>query len=254
MKTLVAKQLDVTAGDRLLVENLNLTLEAGSFVAVLGCNGAGKTSTLHVLAGLAPPAGGQVLMNGMDISQRKRRQVARELGVLMQEYEDPFPATVMETALVGRHPHLDFWQWEGPSDVRLAQDALSLVGLEGLQDRDLDTLSGGERRRLAMATLLVQDPLILLLDEPVSHLDPSYQLAMMRLLRQRADQHACVVASLHDVNAAARFCDQSLLLFGDGRWLYGPTASVLTEKNLGELYGLPMRAVQFESRQIFVDA
>jgi len=254
MTTLIAKQVDVTAGDRLLVKNLDLALSAGSFVAVLGCNGAGKTSTLHVLAGLAAPAAGSVQMDGVDISRRPRREVARELGVLMQDYEDPFPATVLETALIGRHPHLDFWQWEGSSDHRLAREALSRVGLDGMQSRDLDTLSGGERRRLAMATLLVQDPAMMLLDEPVSHLDPNHQLAMMKLLRQRADQDACVVASLHDVNAAARFCDQCLLLFGDGRWMSGATASVLTEDALSELYGLRMRALDFESRQVFVDA
>ncbi len=254
MTTLTARQIDVTAGDRLLVKDLNLTLTAGSFVAVLGCNGAGKTSTLHVLAGLSAPAAGLVQMDGVDMSRRPRRQLARELGVLLQDYEDPFPATVLETALIGRHPHLDFWQWEGPSDHQMAREALGRVGLDGMQTRDLETLSGGERRRLAMATLLVQDPGIMLLDEPVSHLDPNHQLEMMKLLRRRADQDACVVASLHDVNAAARFCDQCLLLFGDGRWLSGATASVLTEETLSELYGLRIRALEFESRPIFVDA
>lgn len=254
MTNLAAREITVTAGDRLLVEALDLSVGPGDFVAILGRNGAGKTTTLHTLAGLAAPAGGEVQIDGMALNRQPRREIARRIGLLMQDDEDVFPATVMETALIGRHPHLDFWQWEGPEDKRIAEQALRRVGLENTEARTLDTLSGGERRRLALATLLVQDPSVALLDEPTSHLDPQYQLGVMQILRERADQGRCVVACLHDLNAAARFCDQCLLLFGDGRWLLGTTADVLNEQNLGELYGLPMRALETGSRRIFFDA
>lgn len=254
MTNLAACEITVTAGDRLLVEALDLSVGPGDFVAILGRNGAGKTTTLHTLAGLAAPAGGEVQIDGMALNRQPRREIARRIGLLMQDDEDVFPATVMETALIGRHPHLDFWQWEGPEDKRIAEQALRRVGLENTEARTLDTLSGGERRRLALATLLVQDPSVALLDEPTSHLDPQYQLGVMQILRERADQGRCVVACLHDLNAAARFCDQCLLLFGDGRWLLGTTADVLNEQNLGELYGLPMRALETGSRRIFFDA
>lgn len=254
MTNLAAREITVTAGDRLLVEALDLSVGPGDFVAILGRNGAGKTTTLHTLAGLAAPAGGEVQIDGMALNRQPRREIARRIGLLMQDDEDVFPATVMETALIGRHPHLDFWQWEGPEDKRIAEQALRRVGLENIEARTLDTLSGGERRRLALATLLVQDPSVALLDEPTSHLDPQYQLGVMQILRERADQGRCVVACLHDLNAAARFCDQCLLLFGDGRWLLGTTADVLNEQNLGELYGLPMRALETGSRRIFFDA
>jgi len=254
MTNLAAREITVTAGDRLLVEALDLSVGPGDFVAILGRNGAGKTTTLHTLAGLAAPAGGELQIDGMALNRQPRREIARRIGLLMQDDEDVFPATVMETALIGRHPHLDFWQWEGPEDKRIAEQALRRVGLDNTQARTLDTLSGGERRRLALATLLVQDPSVALLDEPTSHLDPQYQLGVMQILRERADQGRCVVACLHDLNAAARFCDQCLLLFGDGRWLLGTTADVLNEQNLGELYGLPMRALETGSRRIFFDA
>ncbi len=254
MTNLTAREITVTAGDRLLVEALDLSVGPGDFVAILGRNGAGKTTTLHTLAGLAAPAGGELQIDGMALNRQPRREIARRIGLLMQDDEDVFPATVMETALIGRHPHLDFWQWEGPEDKRIAEQALRRVGLDNTQARTLDTLSGGERRRLALATLLVQDPSVALLDEPTSHLDPQYQLGVMQILRERADQGRCVVACLHDLNAAARFCDQCLLLFGDGRWLLGTTADVLNEQNLGELYGLPMRALETGSRRIFFDA
>ncbi|MGB5621766.1 MAG: ABC transporter ATP-binding protein [Gammaproteobacteria bacterium] len=254
MTHLAACEITVTAGDRLLVEALDLSVGPGDFVAILGRNGAGKTTTLLTLAGLAAPDAGEVQLDGVALNRQPRREIARRIGLLMQDDEDVFPATVMETALIGRHPHLDFWQWEGPEDKRIAQRALRRVGLENTEARTLDTLSGGERRRLALATLLVQDPAVALLDEPTSHLDPQYQLGVMQILRERADQGRCVVACLHDLNAAARFCDQCLLLFGDGRWLLGTTAEVLNEQNLGELYGLPMRALETGSRRIFFDA
>jgi len=254
MTHLSAREITVTAGERLLVEALDLSVGPGDFVAILGRNGAGKTTTLHTLAGLAAPADGEVHLDGMVLNRQRRRDVARRIGLLMQDDEDVFPATVMETALIGRHPHLDFWQWEGPEDRRIAEQALRRVGLGDTQARALDTLSGGERRRLALATLLVQDPAVALLDEPTSHLDPQYQLGVMHILRERADQGRCVVACLHDLNAAARFCDQCLLLFGDGRWLLGATAEVLNEANLGELYGLPIRMLETGSRRIFFDA
>ncbi len=254
MTHLAAREITVTAGDRLLVEALDLSVGPGDFVAILGRNGAGKTTTLHTLAGLAAPDAGEVQIDGVALNRQPRRETARRIGLLMQDDEDVFPATVMETALIGRHPHLDFWQWEGPEDKRIAEQALRRVGLDHTQTRALDTLSGGERRRLALATLLVQDPSVALLDEPTSHLDPQYQLGVMQILRERADQGHCVVACLHDLNAAARFCDRCLLLFGDGRWLLGTTAEVLNEQNLGELYGLPMRTLETGSRRIFFDA
>jgi iron complex transport system ATP-binding protein len=121
-----------------------------------------------------------------------------------------------------------------------------------LAQRDVLTLSGGERRRLAIAQVLTQQPDIYLLDEPTNHLDPQHQLDAMRVFRQAADNGAAVMASLHDVNLAVRFADRCLLLFGDGRWELGPSTEVLVETRLSELFATPMEAVSWRSHTLFV--
>ncbi len=235
-KLLECKNLDVVVAGRCLVKRLNLPLYSGQMTCLLGENGTGKTSTLHTLAGLLPHASGQVLVADQPLEQWKRRDLARNLGLLMQDNEDAFPTTVLETALIGRHPHLGLFSWESRQDVLLAENALAELDLAGLQTRQVDTLSGGERRRLAIATLWIQDPDILLLDEPINHLDPRHQLQILRQLRQLADQGKTVLASLHDINLAKRFFDQALLLSGDGTWQSGLSKEVLVASNLQQVF------------------
>jgi iron complex transport system ATP-binding protein len=249
---LETRGLTVIAGRRRLVAGLDLALEPGEALAVLGPNGVGKTLTLQTLAGLRKPAGGQIFIGGRPLEAWPRRALARRLGLLPQGTEDPFPATVMEEALIGRHPHLGFWQWESPDDLAIARQALSDVDLAGLEERLLDTLSGGERRRLAVATLLVQNPQVWLVDEPTNHLDPQHRLGVMRLLSARAGDGRAVVVTLHDVNLAAGWCQRCLLLFGDGSWELGPGAEVLTEEAVSRLYRMPVRRVEFEGRGLFL--
>lgn len=244
--------LTIAAGARTLVSELALAIRAGEFVCVLGENGAGKTLTLHTLAGLRPPEAGRVLLDGRALADWPRRDRARRIGLLTQSTEDPFPVSVLEAVLVGRHPHLEFWQWEGPADHDVARAALAACGLAGFETRTVDTLSGGERRRVALASVLAQDPAVLLLDEPQNHLDPHHQLDVLRLLRARADAGGIVVATLHDATLAARYADRVLLLYGDGRWRYGAPDAVLTEESLSALYRMPMREYVVGERRLFV--
>ena len=250
--SLACKNLTLAAGNRVLVSDLNLTLQQGRFVGVLGRNGAGKTTALHVLAGLQEADSGSVSLDDRSIRDWPRREIALRLGLLMQNYEDPFSSTVIETTLIGRHPHLGFWQWETEDDVKIAHEAIDRMKLNGLEQRQIDTLSGGERRRLALATVLAQDPDIFLLDEPANHLDPQHVRDVMALFRAHADSGRAVIASLHDVNAAERYCDRCLLLFGDGRWLEGATNEILNEDNLQDLYGIHVQQLEWEDRRIFV--
>lgn len=246
--------LAVRVGNRELVRDLSLQFGPGEFVAVLGRNGCGKTLTLHTLAGLRAPATGAVNIDGIPLLQQPRRAVARRLGLLAQDVEDGFAASVMETVLIGRHPHLDFWQWETAQDERLARDALAAVDLGDFAGRRADTLSGGEQRRLAVAALLAQQPGIFLVDEPTNHLDPHHQLAVLKLFRALADAGNTVIATLHDPTLAARFADRVVLLFGDGRWHCGPVSESLSESALSDLYLTPMTEVRTADRRIFVPA
>jgi iron complex transport system ATP-binding protein len=242
----------VSVPGRLLVDALSLELQRGELIAVLGQNGAGKTLSLLTLAGLRDADTGTVRIGANDIQSSPRATVARQLALLPQDVEDIFPATVIDTVLIGRHPHIGKLRWESAEDYAIANRALDTMGLADLAQRDVLTLSGGERRRLSIAQVLTQQPEIYLLDEPTNHLDPQHQLDAMRIFRAAADDGAGVIATLHDINLAVRFADRCLLLFGDGQWELGPSAEVLSEERLSELFATPMESVVWRDHNLFV--
>jgi iron complex transport system ATP-binding protein len=248
---LVADGLRVTAGARLLVEDLRLPVRAGQFIAVLGRNGSGKSLTLATLAGLLAPAAGRVELTGSAFAQHSRRDIARQLAYLPQDREDAFTTSVLENVLIARHPHLRLWQRTGAQDEALARTALQQVGLAGFEARSIATLSGGEQRRAAIAGLLAQQARIYLLDEPTNHLDPNHQLQILELFRARCAAGAAVIATLHDPTLAARYADCTLLLAGDGRWRYGDSAATLGVDSLSELYGVRMLEIDGAGRRVF---
>lgn len=244
--------LRVEVAGRTLVNDLNISVRRGELIAVLGQNGSGKTLTLHTLAGLRPARHGTVSLLEQNVAVAPRQTIARHMALLPQHVDDIFPATVLDTALIGRHPHIGRMSWESPEDFSIAQAALAAVDLDGLSARDVLTLSGGERRRVAIAQVLTQAPDLYLLDEPTNHLDPQHQLDALRLFREQADQGAAVIASLHDVNLAVRYADRCLLLYGDGRWDMGDTGEILKAERLSELYATPMEAVPWRECELFV--
>lgn len=252
--SLACRNLGVAVPGRALVDELDLSLERSSFLAILGQNGAGKSLTLHTLAGLRAPAAGEILLGGEPLAGFRRRDVATRLALLTQYDDDAFPASVFDTALAGRHPHVPRLQWESAADRAITERSLGLVDLLPLARRDVATLSGGERRRLAIAQVLTQTPQVYLLDEPTNHLDPQHQLDVLDVFLEQTCRGATVLASLHDVNLAARYAHDCLLLFGDGRWSLGPTREVLTATLLTELYATPMEAVDWRDGRLFVAA
>ena len=244
----------MSVGARRLVTELSLEFRPGEFIAILGRNGSGKTLTLHTLAGLRRPQAGEVHLDGMAMAGLSRRAVALRLGLLAQDVEESFVMTALEAVLVGRHPHLELWQWESAADDRIARAALTAVDLEDFAERRTDTLSGGELRRVAVASLLAQEPAVFLLDEPSNHLDPAHLLGILGLFRELCSAGKTVIATLHDPTIAARYADKALLLFGDGRWAAGPSQELLTAQTLSELYQSQMLELQKDGRRIFVSA
>jgi iron complex transport system ATP-binding protein len=249
---LSAHGLTIRAGHRQLVKDLEVAFHPGELTAILGRNGSGKTLTLHALAGLAAPAAGAVLLNGKPTRRLGRRDVARRLGILMQDREEGLPTTVLESVLIGRHPHLRPLQWETDTDRRIARGCLERLDLGAFAERSLETLSGGERQRVAVAALLAQDPGVFLLDEPTNHLDPHLQIAVLELFRELARDGRTIIATLHDPTLAARFADRALLLHGDGRWCAGPAAETLTAESLSEIYLTPMVELRANGRRAFL--
>ncbi len=250
---LQARGLTVRIADKCVCQDFDLTLQPDMCLGLLGGNGVGKTTLLNTLAGLRAPDNGEILLDGLLLRTLPRRHIAQRLGLLMQHQEDSLPASVLETALIGRHPHIDFWRWESHADVNIARRALKTVGLDGLEQRAQTRLSGGERRRLAIATILTQDPRVFLLDEPANQLDLHHQLTLLEhfaaLVR---DQSRALIMALHDVNMAARYCNHILMLFGNDEVLYGSTAEILTAENLSRLYHTPLTPVRWPGGTVYL--
>jgi iron complex transport system ATP-binding protein len=249
---LSTRTLQLRIGDRTLCQHLDLDVRAGECWGVLGKNGTGKTTLLHTLAGLRPAQGGEIRLQQTPLADLSRRDIARRLGLMPQDTSDAFPASVLETALIGRHPYLSRWQWESAADLQITRDALVGTGLGGMEDRQVSTLSGGERRRLALAALLVQAPPVMLLDEPANHLDLRHQHDMLGLLQVRAGAGHAVLMVLHDINHALRYCDHVLLLFADGTTCSGPTVDLLEPTLLSELYEYPVTQIRERDRRLFI--
>jgi iron complex transport system ATP-binding protein len=250
---LATRDLAVSIAGQQVIRGLNLELYPGQRLAILGRNGVGKTTLLHTLAGLRAPDTGELSLGGQTYAALGPRCAARLRGLLPQHQSDAFAASVLETVLIGRHPHVSRWDWESMADTQLAHQALAEVGLSGLAARSIQTLSGGERQRVALATLLVQQPRVYLLDEPLAHLDLNHQIAMLQLISQRTRvDHAALLMVLHDVNLAARFSDRVLLLHGEGKHEFGDTAELLDAARLSRLYGHPLRAIQDGGQRWFV--
>ena len=253
MTTLACQSLDVSIAGKAICSKLDLALSPGQLWGLLGPNGIGKTTLLKCLAGLSTPDTGTVLLENQAIDNLPRRTIARLLGMLQQHTVYVFDASVLETALTGRHPHLGYWEREGPEDKQKALDAIRTVDLEGFESRSVTGLSGGEARRLAFASLIVQEPAILLLDEPTNHLDMKHQVRLMNHVKKQVtgEQHSAMVA-LHDVNLAARYCSHILFLYGDGDWQAGAAGELLNLENLERLYQCPVESVQTSSGKRFL--
>ncbi|MDR5833147.1 ABC transporter ATP-binding protein [Caballeronia sp. LZ034LL] len=235
------------AGKRTLIDSLTQTFAPGEMWCIAGPNGAGKTTLIHVLAGLSAPDAGRVLLDGRALASWRAAQLARVRALMPQAIHDAFSASVLDTVLLNRFPYLTGWGWESADDRAAAHAALDALGLAPFATRDVLTLSGGERQRVALAAVLCQNAPLLLLDEPLAHLDLHHQIACLHALRAATGATAhpagfarTVVFSCHDLNLARRFATHALLLDGHGHACAGPVAEVLTPERASAAFGYPL--------------
>ncbi len=243
------ESLSVAFGPQQILRQVSLNIPARALVGVLGPNGSGKSTLLRALSGALAPTSGSITFDGRTLGSLSSTHLARRLAVVPQETHLAFDYSVMEMVLMGRYPHLGPFQFEGPADLLSAHAALAATGTDHLAERAFDTLSGGEKQRVDIASALAQlgegtdaaggEGRALLLDEPTASLDLRYQLEVASLLRRLHDRgDITIVLTTHDVQFAARVCSE-LVLLGNGRVIaQGPPAEVLTTSQIAVLYGI----------------
>lgn len=219
------------------LNGVTFAVQRGDMVAVIGPNGSGKSTLLKSLDGLVRPHRGAVAVYGDDLTRLRPRELARRVAVVPQTSAVEFDFTVEEVVMMGRTPHLGRLSWERSIDRQAVDEALRLASAEDLRKRSIRALSGGERQRVVLARALAQQPEILLLDEPTSHLDIALQVEILNSVRKlNRERRITVLAVIHDLNLAARFFDKFILLAQGQILASGVVDEVLTTENIRRAY------------------
>lgn len=225
-------------GRQALLYDISMQVQTGEMVGLLGPNGSGKTTLLRLLSGVLTPQQGNILLEGRDLRQWGRRGIAQRIAVVPQELHMPFAFTVVHMVSLGRIPFVNFLGSQNKHDAAIVQEAMEASGIAPLGQRVFNQLSGGERQRVMIAMALAQQPTLLLLDEPTSHLDIKYQIETLELVqRLNRERGVTVIAAMHDLNLAARYFPR-LLLFQRGIVADAGPAEVLEPGLLGRVYGI----------------
>ena len=236
-----AQGLGFSYGGAAVLERVDVTIAPGELVGLIGPNGAGKTTLVRLLAGVVRPHTGRVVLGARPLDAWARRERARTVALVPQDPHVEFPFTVLEIVLMGRAPHLSGLGFAGVADVARARAALARLGLDGLEGRRLDALSGGERQRVFLARALAQEPAVLLLDEPTTHLDLRHQGEILDVVREGVrERGVAALAVLHDLNLAAVSCDRLILLAAGRVVATGAPRDVLTRAAIEHAYATPV--------------
>ena len=227
--SMLANQLSFSYGDKNILNNLDFKFSASEIVGIIGPNGAGKSTIIKLLSKVLKPSYGFVSIDGNNISEMSRMDLAKQVAVVAQSAELPESFRVEEIVLMGRSPHIGFFSSEREKDYRIVEEVMERIDVLKFRTRRIATLSGGERQRVVLARALAQEPKYLLLDEPTNHLDLNYSVDLLRFLKQEAQNGLAVLIILHDLNLASRVCDR-ILVVEDGQLVgQGKTEEVISE-------------------------
>lgn len=234
--TITVERITWRANGKEILSDVSFVLSRGELLGVIGPNGAGKSTLLKCILRILKPSSGEVRIGGIPSSAMKSTQLARSLAFVPQTTEFTFPFTVIETVLMGRTPFAGRLRPEGTSDLNVCYGCLRAVGMDGFDKRTITSLSGGERQLVVIARALAQEADFLLLDEPTANLDIHHQLTIMRLMTRLAEEGKGVIAVLHDLSLALRYCTKLILLEGGRVRAYGAPAEVMREELIGEVF------------------
>lgn len=238
MNTLLkVKNLSGGYNKKIIIKDISFAIQRGDFLGIIGPNGSGKSTLLRLMSRVLIPQKGNIVFEDKDISEMKLKEFCRQTAFVPQDTLINFSFSVEEIVLMGRIPHLKRLQFESKRDFLIAQNALSLTDTLSLKEKQIDTLSAGERQRVIIAKALAQEPILLFLDEPTSHLDIGHQIQILDLLKKlNRERNLTIVMILHDLNLAAEFCNRIILL-NEGRiFKEGLPEEVLTYQNIETVY------------------
>lgn len=226
-----------------VLKDICLDIEGAQLVSIIGPNGVGKSTLIHCINKILEPNAGTVRIDGVDVSEYSIKQMAKIMGYVPYSSNDAFPLTVVETVLMGRHPHSG---WKSTDkDLEIVYDALKVLGIEDLAMRSFDELSAGQHQKVMLARGLVQEPKTLLLDEPTANLDIKHQMEVTRLLRELSRKKGITVIMIsHDLNIAAKYSDKMIMMHEGGIYAVGEPEEVMTDENIRSVYDVDSIVIQ----------
>lgn len=235
---LSADNLTAGYGKKNILNGLSLTLPAGKITALIGPNGCGKSTLLKCFSRLLTPASGTLYLGGEALSALPGRQLARKLALLPQQHSAPEGISVRELVGYGRSPWLNMWGRLGQQDKAAVERAMQETNITDFAEKRVSELSGGQRQRAFLAMVLAQDTPLMLLDEPTTYLDISHQVELMNLLRSQNQQGKTLVAVLHDLNQASRYCDYLVMMVAGNIIAQGIPEEVMTPALLSQVFDI----------------
>mgnify|MGYP001210689091 CR=1 FL=1 len=239
-------------GSTRILSDVNLELYGGRMLGILGANGAGKSTLLKLLTGILKAGEGKVLYRGESLASIDRRELARKIAYIPQDPVFAFPFSVLETVLLGRAPYIGRFEFEREVDMEIVLDAIETVGITHLKDRLITETSSGERQLASIARAIVQEPEIMILDEPATFLDIRHRSEIMKILRRlREERGILIVAATHDVFNALFYFDEAVMIRNGKIFARGKIDEIINGQNLSTLYGIDVRVVK-EDGKIFV--
>lgn len=231
-----------------VLNDVNLDVGSGDVLGIVGPNGSGKTTLLRCINRILKPRAGSILIDGQELKTLGQEDIARRIGYVPQTENKTFPATVFDSVLMGRKPHIN-WK-PGDRDLEIVSNVIKKLDLESLAMRDITELSGGQKQKVVMARALAQEPQVLLLDEPTSSLDLKHQMEVMNIAKAQTEDGVSVVMAIHDLNLAARYSDKIVML-KDGYILHAGGTEILTPDKIESVYEVKVQ-VRNESGKIWV--
>jgi iron complex transport system ATP-binding protein len=230
-----------------VLNDISLDMDGSKFISILGPNGVGKSTLIHCINKILSPNSGNVFLDGKDVKDITIKEMAKNVGYVPYSANDTFPLTVVDTVLMGRHPHS---KWKSlDNDLNIVYDTLKMLGISHLAMRPFNELSAGQHQKVMLARGLVQEPKILLLDEPTSNLDVRHQLDVTKMLKELSVQKSILIIMIsHDINIASKFADEIILMYQGNIYDVGTPLEVINEENLKVVYGVTSKVIEDEGR------